>query len=162
MAEGATRYEQIAKECVEPLIKNYHRRAKWHRPKFRLSGIVVILIGAFLPLLAVFDYTNKELVVAVAGVTIAALTGLRTFYHWDQMWGLLRRVTFDLSDAYRTWLLEFKRAQALGPTEAEDRAYEVTKALLERVAEIRDNESEEYFVALNFPAAGAERLGREI
>jgi hypothetical protein len=95
-------YRKIAEDSVVPLKNQYNWRADWHRRNFRLSGIVVILVSASLPLLAAFDYWWKDLVVAVAGVVIATVTGLRTFYHWDQMWGVLRRTHFDLTHATTT------------------------------------------------------------
>jgi hypothetical protein len=70
-------YRKIAEDSVVPLKNQYNWRAAWHRRNFRLSGIVVILVSASLPLLAAFDYWWKDLVVAVAGVVIATVTGLR-------------------------------------------------------------------------------------
>jgi hypothetical protein len=145
-------YRKIAEDSVVRLQNQYDWRANWHRRNFRLSGIVVILVSASLPLLAAFDYWWKDLVVAVAGVVIATVTGLRTFYHWDQMWGVLRRTHFDLNHAYNDWMVEIQHAEASGaPAEVEGRAYAATKALLARVNEIRTAESDKFFQSLSFP-----------
>ena len=66
----------------------YDARARWHRRFYRLSTVLIIVIGALLPLAAGLDYSYKEVLLGISGVTIAALTALRSFYHWDQFWVL--------------------------------------------------------------------------
>ena len=145
-------YDKIAEDSVRRLLTQYNWRANWHRRNFRLSGIVVILVSASLPLLAAFDYSRKDLVVAVAGVVIAVVTGLRSFYHWDLLWGSLRRTHFDLTHAYNSWLIEIQHAEtSAAPAEIEARRYEATKALVARVNEIRTAESDKFFESLKFP-----------
>jgi hypothetical protein len=145
-------YRALAEESVDKLRNQYDWRARWHRRNFRFTGLVVILISASLPLLAGFKYPGKDLVIALAGVIIAAATGLRTFYQWDQMWGLLRRTHFSLNQASVQWRLAFGRAEATAdPVERERLAYTATEELLKKIEAIRVAESEKFFSALAFP-----------
>jgi Protein of unknown function (DUF4231) len=145
-------FRALAQGYVQRLQDHYHWRANWHRRIFRGSGIVVILISAGLPLLAAFDYPRKDIIVAIAGVVIAMVTGLRTFYHWDQMWAVLRRTHFALSHAYHTWQLDFRHAEATAdPAEGERLAYQATKTLFDEINKIRGQESDRYFESLSFP-----------
>jgi hypothetical protein len=149
-------YRKLAEECVDRLRRKYDFRAGWHRRWFRFTGIVVVVSGAALAPLAVFDYPRKPLVVALVGVLVGVVTGLRTFYQWDQNWAVLRRTHFDLTEAYQAWQLDFRHAQAGDdPTQVEERSYQATKTLLERVAAIRGSESERYFASVDFPSRKA-------
>lgn len=145
-------YRKLAHDCVKKLQERYHWRANWHRRIFRASGILIILVSSGLPLLAAFSYPRKDVVVAIAGVVIAAITALRTFYRWDEVWAVLRRTHFDLAHAHNIWQVDFRRAEAAAdPAERERLAYEATKALIERADKIRGDESERYFGSLSFP-----------
>jgi hypothetical protein len=58
----------------------YDVRADWHRRCDRLSGILVILTAASLPVLTSLEYPGKSLTISLVGMLVAALTGLRAFY----------------------------------------------------------------------------------
>jgi hypothetical protein len=145
-------YRTVAHDCVQRLQQSYHWRANWHRRIFRASGILVILVSSGLPLLAAFQYPRKDVIVAIAGVVIATITALRTFYRWDEMWAVLRRTHFDLTHAHNIWQVEFRRAEATAdPAERDRLAYEATRTLVGQVEKIRGQESDRYFGSLSFP-----------
>jgi hypothetical protein len=155
-AERASRliaqYRAVVDRDLMPLISQYDWRARWHRRNFRFSGLVVIMLSASLPLLASFDYPHKTVVIGFAGVVIAVATALRTFHHWDQMWGLLRRTYFDLLQAHASWQIELARAEQIGdPDRCASEAYEATKKLFDVLSSIRREESEKFFSSLKFP-----------
>src|ERR1700734_1681901 len=76
-------YEEFMDAVEEYVIRTrdfYDSRARWHRRFYRLSTVLIILIGALLPLEAGLDYSYKEVLLGISGVTISALTALRAFY----------------------------------------------------------------------------------
>lgn len=118
----------------------YDSRAQWHRRLYRFSGIIVILAGAVLPLLASIRYPHKTIVVSGVGVLVAALTGLRAFYRWDQGWVVLRQTEFAIDEAY--WTYKGNTPQP------DDKA---ASDLLVKLVRIRQGEAETFFKDLTFP-----------
>ncbi|WP_460396833.1 DUF4231 domain-containing protein [Actinophytocola sediminis] len=118
----------------------YDLRATWHRRLYRLSGIVVILAGAGLPLLVSIDYAGKDIAISLTGVLVATITSLRAFYRWDQSWILLRKTEMAITSALWTW-----RCRPAGSD------HDAVLELLEQVHEIRKFEAESFFKDLAFP-----------
>lgn len=145
-------YAKAVEEYALRLRGFYNSRAIWHRRFFRLSGIMVILVGAGLPVLASLDYAGKTLVVSIAGMTVAGLTALRAFYRWDHSWILLRSTEIALTAAWWEWRSRLRTA-----VEDEDepaRAAAVDEAAREfarQLVEIRRREAESFFADLSFP-----------
>lgn len=132
----------------------YDARAWWNRRLYRLSGILVILVGATLPMLSALDYAYKEVTVSLAGVVIAVVTSLRTFYRWDQSWVLLRNTEIVLSNAYLAW-----KGSAEETMEATDERQRLARnqaaiALITKVSTIRQGEAESFFKDLSYPQPG--------
>ncbi|MGW3498954.1 DUF4231 domain-containing protein, partial [Streptomyces sp. NPDC001020] len=90
---------------VQRLRHFYDARARWHRRGYRASGIVVIAVGALLPLVATSQFPHKELTLSLVGVTVSVITALRSFYRFDQSWILLRNTEIAISHAYLEWKL---------------------------------------------------------
>ncbi|MFI6099878.1 DUF4231 domain-containing protein [Lentzea sp. NPDC051213] len=130
----------------------YDVRAKWHRRFYRLSGMLVIFVGAALPLLTSLDYPSKTVTISVAGVVVAGLTGLRAFYRWDQSWILLRNSEMAVTAAYLAWKTtpgNCPAADAQAPTPEQEKAANV---FIEKLVELRQHESTSYFKNMAFPA----------
>lgn len=126
----------------------YEVRARWHRRLFRLTSILVILIGAGLPLAAGLSYDGKPVVLAAAGVTMSVLTALRSFYHWDQLWVTLRHTEIVVHDAYVTWKRkddDLARSNTPDTAELRDHA---AQELMTRLLDVRKGEAEAFFKAL--------------
>ncbi|HVK26577.1 MAG TPA: DUF4231 domain-containing protein [Actinokineospora sp.] len=121
----------------------YHARAIWNRRFYRLSGVLVILTGAALPLLATLEYPGKTLVISLAGAIIALLTGLNAFYRWDQSWVLVRGTEITLTSAYWRWRTS---------NDADDIESAATQDFLTVLAEVRDHEATAFFKNLTFPS----------
>lgn len=132
----------IEKYALE-LREFYDSRATWHRRLYRVAGILVILAGTGLPLLANLDYPAKSLVVSLAGTLVAVLTALHAFYRWDQSWVLLRGTESALTKAYLEW-------QTTRPDEDD---LSSTQRFLELMADLRAQEAVTYFKDLPFPSA---------
>lgn len=125
----------------------YDTRATWHRRFYRISGVVLILLGGALPLIAAGTYTSKDFIVSAVGFVVATITALRGFYRWDASWVLLRGTELTLTKRYLAW----KALQGrLTDTAAQQ---EEAQRLLADLATVRENESKAFFKELPFPAA---------
>jgi Protein of unknown function (DUF4231) len=126
----------------------YDSRARWHRRFYRLSSIVVIFAGATLPLLAGLEYTYKPEVLGILGVAIAALTSLRAFYHWDQLWVMLRNTEIVITGEYLAWKGTAKEALNSTDPAVIDAQKQEALRLVRKIIEIRQDEAGSYFRAL--------------
>lgn len=129
----------------------YDVRAKWHRRFYRLSGQLVILVGAVLPVLTSLDYPGKTVAVSVAGVLVAGLTGLRAFYRWDQSWILLRNTEMAVTAAYLEWKLTPGNLP-VGDAAATPEQEKAAHVFIEKLGELRQHEAKSYFENMAFPA----------
>ena len=123
----------------------YDRRARWNRHFYRMSGILVIVLGGGLPILAGSDIARKDLIIAVIGFVVASITALRGFYRWDSAWVLMRETEFMLTKRYVAW----KAIQMRSPEFALLR--EETAKLLNDLVAIRENEARAFFKDLPVP-----------
>ncbi|MDH2387790.1 DUF4231 domain-containing protein [Streptomyces sp. HNM0663] len=140
--------DAAAERYVQRLRRFYDVRARWHRRGYRLTGIVVILVGALLPFLATAEYAHKESVLALAGVTISVVTALRSFFRFDQSWVLLRNAEIAITEEYLGWKLQ-RRCDGEQPAAA-------ARRLIEAVVRIRRDEAGEYFKELPSPQPGVD------
>lgn len=131
---------KFAEAYAQRIRKFYDSRAQWHRRLYRFSGIMVILAGAVLPLLATLNYSHKAITISLVGVFVSLMTALRAFYHWDQGWVLLRQTEFNISGAYWEW-------KGKNPHPDNKAASE----LLLKIIKIREQEAESFFKNLTFP-----------
>lgn len=134
-----------AEAFVLSTMRFYASRAGWHRRFYRLSGILVIVVGAALPLLTSLDFAGKNLAISLAGAAVAITTALRAFYRWDTSWVLLRRTELELFQAYFAWKAE----------PAADRN-QAARDLIDRIYAIRWAESVQFFKNLPEPAKAAD------
>ncbi|WP_307855312.1 DUF4231 domain-containing protein [Kibdelosporangium banguiense] len=131
-----------ADEYAVRLRAYYDSRAGWHRVYHRLSGILIILVGAGLPVLTNLDYPAKATVVSLAGMVIAVLTGLHAFYRWDQSWILLRNTEAAVTAAYWAWRTNLPKN---GTNNTDKQTVELTNAFLGQLAQIRAQEAKTFF-----------------
>jgi ABC-type multidrug transport system fused ATPase/permease subunit len=134
----------------------YRKRARWHAWFFRASGIAVIAIASALPVLASLSYAGKTVTVPIAGALVAFLTALRSFYQWDQLWGLLRQSDLDISYLLEKWKLDIAATAGLPEQERLSKVHSLATKLMEQTEAIRRAESQSYFAALRFPQGGAQ------
>ncbi|WP_179079667.1 DUF4231 domain-containing protein [Streptomyces rectiverticillatus] len=138
-------FTAAAERYVLDVIDFYDVRAGWHRRLYRLSGAVVILVGAALPVLTALEFPGKSVAISGAGFLVAITTALKGLYRWDVSWILLRETEIELTRVYLAW-----RAGGLGP-ERSDGASRSAHSLLDAVFRIRDRESSEFFKNLPDP-----------
>jgi hypothetical protein len=140
-------FASVVEDYVLRVRNFYDSRARWHRRFYRLSTILIILIGAGLPLAASLSYPHKAVLLGTFGVTVAALTALRAFYHWDQFWVLLRTTEVLITKTYLTWKAsapEIIEGDASSPEQRKKSAAELAELILA----IRGNEAQAFFRAL--------------
>ena len=136
----------VAREVV-PLIDWYQRKKRWPRRLHRLSGILVIALGAFIPLLSAYsDSQPVRIAIGAAGAVISVITGLATIYEWQKTWRIFTVAQTELEAHRLRWEL------ALGSADAETdqqerlrRAVAATELLFEQAALARRTETAEYF-----------------
>src|SRR5882724_7356920 len=95
-----------AVEHIRQLQKRYNKRAVTNAVLFRASGVLVICLSATVPVLAGLDFGGKNGIIAVVGALAAVSAGLQGFYRWDRLWGLARRIDFDLAHLLTQWELD--------------------------------------------------------
>ena len=81
----------------------YDSRARWHRRFHRLSGVLVIVLGGALPLLAGSDFSGKNVAIAAIGFIVATVTALPRLLPLGFRWVLLRQTEFLLTKRYLAW-----------------------------------------------------------
>jgi Protein of unknown function (DUF4231) len=140
-----------AEQYVRRIRDVYDKRAGGHRRYYRFTGISVIVAGASLPLLTSLNYTHKSLIISVVGVFVSAVTALRAFYRWDQMWALLRATEFAVSRVYWNWRGEVEASPFSVDGVLSPEVRKATVAMLTEVADIRNNEAVSFFKDLPFP-----------
>jgi hypothetical protein len=124
----------------------YDSRARWHRRLYRFSTILLILIGASLPVAASLSYPGKVLWLSILGVAVAAITALRSFYHWDQFWVLLRTTETRITKTYLEWKASVPELLGDGTDIAVSK--KSAGELVDRIYSILGNEAEQFFRAL--------------
>lgn len=117
----------------------YDSRARWHRRFYRASGVLVIVLGGALPLLATASWSGEDVLVSVTGFLVATATALRGFYRWDSSWVLLRATEMAITRRYLRWKAE------QGTAAAGDGGRAHAAALLDDLLALRENESKNFF-----------------
>jgi hypothetical protein len=140
---------------VIPSLLWYEQHSWWPRVLFRLSGAVVVILGASLPLLAAFSFPRKEIVLSVVSVLLAGLIGLNAFFHWDEKWRGFKQTELTISHSISVWDLKMIQARH-EPEHGEARklAIEATKDLLGSTRQATASETEGYFKDIQFPKSG--------
>ena len=121
---------------VLPLIDWYQRKKRWPRRLHRLSGILVIGLGATIPLLSAYsDSQPARVLVGAAGAVITVIAGLATVYEWQKTWRIFTVAQTELEAHRLRWEL------ALGTADAEADQ----ERRLEHAALARRTETAEFF-----------------
>ena len=89
---------------VLPLIQWYQRKKRWPRRLHRLSGVLVIALGATIPLLSAYSASPPtRIVVGTAGAVITVITGLATVYEWQKTWRIFTVAQAELETERLAW-----------------------------------------------------------
>jgi hypothetical protein len=144
--ERVAEMRALVEREVVPLIHWYQQKKRWPRRLHRLSGIVVIALGATIPLLSAYTSTAVRLVVGVAGAIISIITGLATVYDWQKTWRIFTVAQTELEAHRLHWELALGAAAADPDQDARlARAVAATGILLDQASQARRTETAEFF-----------------
>ena len=145
---------RIVDENVASTLRWYKQRAALPRFIFRVSGALIIILSASIPLLAALEYPGKDIVLSATAVLIAALTGLNSFYRWEDTWRSRRETEFALTHLLSIWELKIVEAMHLGdPRKAKELLLVATRQLLEDAKAVTGVETEKFFSNIEWPQA---------
>jgi hypothetical protein len=135
---------RFVEQHIKRHLKNAGLKAKRYHRWFRDSGILIVLLGVSLPLIAGLNYSNKNQVLSFVSVLIAALTGLRSFYQWDREWQVLRFEELMVRFLVTQWELSLLKL-AHQPHDNTSKAFARTEQLLNDVQNVVETQLVSYF-----------------
>lgn len=142
----------IVDEQVVATYSWYRRHARIPRLLFRASGALVILLSISLPFLSSMDYPQKPILLSVVALIIAALTGLSSFFAWEQTWKSRRQTEFALAHLLAQWEVRLAAAKHESDPEKKRLRYiESTEQLLVESRAVVASETEEFFSTAKWP-----------
>ena len=145
---------RIVDENVTSTLRWYKHRAALPRLIFRASGALIIILSVSIPLMAALQYPGKDIVLSAIAVLIAALTGLNSFYRWEDTWRNRRETEFALTHLLSIWELKIVEAMHLGdPRKAKELLLVATRQLLEDAKGVTGTETEKFFSNIDWPQA---------
>jgi hypothetical protein len=153
-------FEQLIQAAHALKARFVDENCHWYRTHkrvpflaYRLAGVLIIILGVTLPAIVAVEFPRKTLVISVMSVTIAALTGLNSFFRWDRTWRGRALCQYDIEWLVARWELELENARLILPDAHQRRqhVYRATRELLSNVASVSDSEVQEFFGRLQFP-----------
>ncbi|WP_248919940.1 DUF4231 domain-containing protein [Pseudomonas entomophila] len=147
---GAAR--SIKKCFVDPRREWYAKHQSYPFYMFRVCGVVTILLGVILPVVAVTYFQYKTEVMSVMSLTIAALTGLSNFFRWERSWRGREQSKFAIDALEAKWELELAKAShVLSEEKRLEHVYIATNDFFTNVRIISAAETDEFFSGMQFP-----------
>jgi Protein of unknown function (DUF4231) len=158
---GEEKFEAVERQAREIKERYVDRNRKWYAKHqyipfllFRTAGIITIIFSVTLPAVAALnDFEYRQVVIAFMSITIAALTGLSTFFHWERSWRG-RNLSMSATDALvEKWELELLNARLVltDPQERLKHVYLATSDLITNFRGISSSETEDFFASMAFP-----------
>jgi hypothetical protein len=146
---------ELVNSQVVSTLDWYQKKAVWPRRLFRSPGVTVIVLSASIPLLASLSYQGKDLVLSTVALLIAVLTGLNSFFKWEDMWRSRRQTEFTLSYLHTVWRLKMLQPLA-EPNAANARtvAISATQQLVDDARLAIGEETKEFFSKVVWPKVG--------
>jgi hypothetical protein len=144
-------YEQLINQRLEVNLDRCHILARRHRGWFRLTGVLTVLFSVSLPALTAVNFSGRNVVISVLAVAVAALSGLRAFYQWDQSWQLYRSQELALVALLTRWQMAMMRIVKSAAPDADDQAYTLTLDILNEAYESGRAELSDFFSGMAWP-----------
>lgn len=143
---------RVKDEHFVPVLRWFKHHANRPRVMFQISGVGLIILSVSVPLLGVVEGVWRDIVLPIATLVIAALTGLNSFFQWQKSWQSRRQTQFALEYLLSKWDLDMTIAKHNpDPEKAIEMAAKATEQLLDRAREITSVETAEYFQGLQLP-----------
>lgn len=142
----------LAKEEVLAEIDKLRGWARWPRIFFRTAGSLIILLSISLPVVAASGWPRKDLILSLAGLSVALLTAFNTFFAWDQTWRTNHTTVLMLGNALSIWKYELLKAQhAQDPEKGIEIAHDAHARLVEAVNLLKTQNAAAYFSGVKPP-----------
>lgn len=162
ISEYLKEVESIQTAYVASRISWYQNKKKWPRRLARATTIALVVLSSGVPFLASSNGWKKDVLLPIAALLIAALSGLKASYQWEKTWQAYAVAQFMIEDALGTWKLKMSRARrSSSPKAGIDRAYRATLELLRVASTAREEETKVYFEDLRAAATSTRRLSGE-
>jgi hypothetical protein len=129
----------------------WYRKYSYHAGlAHRISGTMIIALSASLPLFASLEFQFKNLVISVIGILIAFLSGLHSFFRWDEIWKTNMRGMVTLKNKVVEWKLRMLEAEC-DSQEGFKKAIRATEDLLNLLKEVDTQNAEDHIQNINSP-----------
>jgi hypothetical protein len=144
---------QIRENFVRPNLEWYKKHKWWPLLFFRVAGIITIVLGVSLPAVAAIEFTYKNIILSLMSVTIAALTGLSSFFRWERTWRGRVLSQSAVDGLLAKWELEIENARLIldDAHERRQHVYRATNDLISNFRNVSATETEEFFGGMQFP-----------
>jgi len=154
--ESDNEFEAYYRIVQTKVIINAYHWYKKHKNReriiFRASGITVILFSITIPVISIYNFTEKDIVVSVMALTIAILSGLKAFFKWEESWQSFNRSELAIQHLIGIWQIQLLEAKTHANfSDRLSEARKATKYLLEEVGKIISQESDNYFSKIEWP-----------
>ncbi|WP_257386592.1 SLATT domain-containing protein [Tahibacter caeni] len=127
----------------------YRRKQVWPMIFYRSCGILTILLGLLIPLIASSQIGSKDRLLVVLGFLIAFSNGLSSFLGSERLWRGRTLAAEALEHVKARWEIEVIRAQdVLQAVDRDRHILQATAEALDRCREITSVEAEAFFAAL--------------
>lgn len=121
-----------------------HAEAPW--VLFRLFGVLTILLSVTVPYVATLEGRWRSTILPIATLSIAALTGINSFFQWQTQWAGFRTTELNLRFALVEWNVRIAAAcHQPDPTKAAEMAIAATDSLLDHARAAVSSETGRYF-----------------
>lgn len=151
-ATALTDVKKLVEGRVRQQLEYYRGRVDHRRIAYRVSGAIVIVLGASIPLLVhIPDAYCQAWVVGIVGVVVAITSSLGQFFQWQKVWHDYSMSIFLLEDALTQFDLRVKELSLLALTDdakATADLLEDGRALLRTTGAVIQSEIGQFFTRL--------------
>jgi Protein of unknown function (DUF4231) len=142
----------IKEKYIVREIKWYRADARTVRRYFLFSSVLIIFLSVSIPFLTTLEGSWRTILLPIAALMVAGLTGLSAFLRLDDHWrgSIHARLTLE----HMLWVWELKIAEAKYETDVKkgmELLVKATEKLLEDTQDTIANTAEEHFKQLQPP-----------
>ncbi|MEU7335754.1 DUF4231 domain-containing protein [Streptomyces sp. NPDC007074] len=124
--------------------------ANVNRVLYRYSGVLAIFLGVSLPFLSAAHFHYSSVLITVASLLLAVITGLGRFYNWEQRWRIYRTTDYSLTLLIAEWELKMLDVMLNNTTDPEVEAERATRLIYVSARSLAEAELTAFFSTLNW------------
>lgn len=152
-------YADIVQRYVCRRRDRYRALTDLNRSLYRTTGIVAIALGVSIPFLSASTFQGSKVTLSVAGLVLAVITAMRSFYNWELRWQIYGSHDLSLTLLVMDWevrMLEIIRADQ---EDAVGQAEQVTRELTVQSRNLLESEMSAFWGTISWPDTGNPRIG---